>query len=72
MKDQFLLNNKVLRITIYLSLVVGHLMFGVLYPEAITIAATGFAFFAALVMFHLRPVQRQQVIEIEKTVRIDK
>jgi len=71
--DNFLLNSKTLRITLYLSLVIGHLVFGVLYPESITIAATGFAFFAALVLFYLRPYEQQhQPVKIDKTVRFDK
>lgn len=67
----FLLNNKNLRITLYLSLVMGHLVFGVLYPESISVAAAGFAFFAALVMFQLRPTQ-PQAIKIEKPLHSDK
>ena len=67
----FLLNSKLLRITLYLSLVIGHLIFGVLYPEAISVAATGFAFFAGLVLFHLRPMQSHHRI-IEDTARVDK
>lgn len=68
----FLLNNKNLRTTLYMSLVVGHLLFGMLYPESITIAASGFAFFAALVLFQLRPNQQPHAIKIEKTVHLDK
>jgi hypothetical protein len=70
--NDFLLNNKNLRMTLYLSLVVAHLIFGMLYPESITIAAVGFAFFAVLVMVHLRPVQQPPRIKIEKTVHLDK
>lgn len=70
--DDFLLNNKNLRMTLYLSLVVAHLIFGMLYPESITIAAIGFTFFAALVMVQLRPVSQPSRIKIEKTVHLDK
>lgn len=69
--NDFLLTPKNLRITLYLSLVVAHLLFGVLYPESIAIAAIGFAFFAALVLFQLRPAH-QQTIKVEKTVHLDK
>lgn len=67
----FLLTPKTLRITLYISLVVAHLLFGVLYPESITIAAVGFAFFAALVLFQLRPAH-PQAIKVEETVHLDK
>jgi hypothetical protein len=70
--SDFLLNNKNLRITLYFSLVVAHLLFGVLYPESIAVAAIGFAFFAGLVLFQLRPVDQPQAIKVDKTVRLDK
>lgn len=67
----FLLNSKNLRTTVYLCLVVAHLLFGVLYPESIAIAALGFAFFTGLVLIQLRPTQ-PQVIKADKTVNLDK
>lgn len=67
----FLLSPKTLRITLYLSLVVAHLLFAVLYPESIAIAALGFTFFAGLVLFQLRPAH-PHAIKVEKTVHLDK
>ncbi|HEY8939836.1 MAG TPA: hypothetical protein VIM59_06605 [Cellvibrio sp.] len=67
----FLLTPKNLRITLYLSLVVAHLLFGILYPESIAIAALGFTFFAVLVLIQLRPTDTQ-AIKVEKTVHLDK
>lgn len=69
--SDFLLNSKNLRITVYLSLVVAHLIFGMLYQESIAIAAIGFAFFAALVLLQLRPAQGH-AIKVEKTIHLDK
>ena len=68
-QSDFLLNTKNLRLTLYMSLVVAHLIFGLLHPTAVFLAATGFAFFTALVLVHIRP---QQAIKIEKTVHLDK
>ncbi len=69
--NAFLLNPKNLRITLYLSLVVAHLIFGILYQESIAIAATGFAFFSTLVLLQLRPAQSHE-LKVEKTVHLDK
>ena len=51
----FLLNQKSLRLTMYLSLAIANIIFGALYPEQIVIAGCGFAFFATLTMIQLRP-----------------
>ncbi len=67
----FLLNSKNLRTTVYLSLVVAHLLFGMLYPGSIAVAALGFAFFTGLVLIQLRPAQTH-VIKVDKTVNLDK
>ncbi|HTF94819.1 MAG TPA: hypothetical protein VL995_01685 [Cellvibrio sp.] len=71
-KSEFLLNNKNLRITLYLSLVIGHLLFGILYPESIAVASLGFAFFAGLVIIQLRPNVHSQSLKVDKTVHLDK
>jgi hypothetical protein len=51
----FLLNQKSLRLTMYLSLAIANIIFGALYPNHIAIAGCGFAFFATLTMIQLRP-----------------
>ena len=71
-KSDFLLNNKNLRITLYLSLVIGHLLFGILYPESIAVAALGFAFFTGLVIIQLRPNVQSEPLKVDKTVHLDK
>lgn len=71
-KSDFLLNSKNLRITLYLSLAIGHLLFGIFYPESIAVAALGFAFFGSLVLIHLRPTAPSQPLKVEKTVHLDK
>jgi hypothetical protein len=68
----FLLNPRNLRITLYISLAVANLLYGVLYPEFIVVAACGFAFFATLVLIHTRPEATSKAIKIEKTIRLDK
>jgi uncharacterized membrane protein YcgQ (UPF0703/DUF1980 family) len=68
--SEFLLNSKSLRTTLYLSLLVAHLLFGMLHPESIVIAAAGFAFFASLVLAQLRPAT--QTIKIDKTLHSNK
>lgn len=70
--SEFLLNSKNLRLTFYISLLVAHLLFGVLNPESILVAAAGFAFFAALVLAQLRPDTHAQTIKIDRTLHLDK
>ena len=53
--QEFLLNAKNLRLTMYLSLAVANILFGALYPEHIVVAGCGFAFFAAFTLATLRP-----------------
>lgn len=53
--QDFLLNAKNLRITIYLSLAIANMLFGALYPASIVMAGCGFAFFAALTLINLKP-----------------
>lgn len=53
--QEFLLTAKTLRLTMYLSLAVANIIFGALYPEQIVVAGCGFAFFATLTLFQLRP-----------------
>lgn len=69
--SEFLLNSKNLRLTLYISLLIAHLLFGMLNPEAIAVAAAGFAFFAALVLAQLRPAEAE-TIKIDKTLHLDK
>lgn len=70
--QEFLLNAKNLRITIYISLAIANMLFGVLYPDSITIAACGFAFFAALALINLRPGEAEKNDSGKKLVHIDK
>ena len=51
----FLLNSRMLRLTMYLSLAIANVIFGALHPENIVVAGCGFAFFASLTLLHLRP-----------------
>lgn len=51
---EFLINRNSLRLTIYLSLTIANIIFGVIHPEQIAVAVCGFAFFAALTLFQLR------------------
>lgn len=53
--QEFLLNTKSLKVTMYLSLAVANILFGALYPEHIVVAGCGFAFFAAAILLNLRP-----------------
>jgi|GEM_PF-2676056 len=53
--QEFLLNAKSLRVTMYLSLAIANMIFGALYPASIVVAGCGFAFFAALTLINLRP-----------------
>lgn len=53
--QEFLLNPKNLRLTMYLSLAIANILFGALYPESIVVAGCGFAFFAMLTLATLRP-----------------
>lgn len=53
--QEFLVNPKNLRITMYLSLAIANILFGALYPQNIVMAGSGFAFFAGLTLLQLRP-----------------
>lgn len=70
--QEFLLNTKSLKVTIYLSLAIANMLFGVLYPESIVIAGCGFAFFAALTLINLRPEAQEKNESNKKLVHIDK
>jgi hypothetical protein len=70
--QDFLLNARNMRITIYLSLAIANLLFGALYPESIVIAGCGFAFFAALTLINLRPETPEKNESDKKLVHIDK
>lgn len=70
--QDFLLNAKNLRITAYISLAIGNMLFGALYPESIVVAACGFAFFAALALINLRPEDIEKNDSGKKLIHIDK
>lgn len=70
--QDFLLNAKNLKITIYLSLAIANILFGILYPESIVMASCGFAFFAALTLINLRPEAPEKNESDKKLVHIDK
>lgn len=53
--SESLINPQLLRLTIYVSLLIGHIIFGLLHPESIVVAALGFTFFAVLIILQLRP-----------------
>jgi hypothetical protein len=50
-----LISPQLLRLTVYISLLVGHIIFGILHPDSIVVAALGFTFFAVLIIRQLRP-----------------
>ena len=70
--QDFLLNAKNLKITMYLSLTIAHMLFGALYPESIVVAGCGFAFFAALTLSNLRTEEQRKNDSEEKLAHIDK
>lgn len=70
--QDFLLNTKNLKITIYLSLAIANMLFGALYPESIVMAGCGFAFFAILTLINLRPEVPEKNESDKKLVHIDK
>jgi hypothetical protein len=70
--NEFLLNAKTLRITIYLSLAIANMIFGALYPELMVIAGCGFAFFAALTLMNLRPEAPTKSSSSKKALHFDK
>ena len=70
--QDFLLNAKNLRITIYLSLAIANMLFGALHPESIVVAGCGFAFFAALTLSNLRPNDQEKDRSDKKLAHIDK
>lgn len=69
---KFLLNQKSLRLTIYLSLAIGNIVFGALYPDHIVIAGCGFAFFAALTLRQFRPQAPEKSASTKKVFHFDK
>jgi hypothetical protein len=68
----FLLNSKTLRLTMYISLATANIIFGALYPEQIVVAGCGFAFFAALTLWHLRPEETERNTSDKKVFHFDK
>lgn len=70
--QDFLLNAKNLKITIYLSLTIANMLFGALYPESIVVAGCGFAFFAALTLSNLRTDVQEKNDSDKKLAHIDK
>ncbi len=52
--QEFLINTKTLRVSVYLSLAIANLLFGVFHPEHIIVAGCGLVFFSALTLFQLR------------------
>ncbi len=68
----FLLNSKTLRLTMYLSLAIANIIFGALHPENIVVAGCGFAFFAGLTLFHLRPEVPAKNESAKKVLHCDK
>lgn len=70
--QEFLLNAKNLRITVYLSLAIANILFGALYPESVVMAGCGFAFFAALALINLRPDAPEKNESDKKLAHIDK
>ena len=70
--QEFLLNVKSLRLTMYLSLAIANLLFGALYPEHLIIAGCGFAFFSVLALIPLRPETTEKVEADKKVFHFDK
>lgn len=70
--QEFLLNAKNLRITIYFSLTIANMLFGALHPESIIIAGCGFAFFGALTLVKLREDVTGKHRSDKKLAHIDK
>ena len=70
--NEFLLDSKTLRLTMYISLAIANMIFGALYPELIVIAGCGFAFFAALTLWHLRPEVSEKNTSTKKVFHFDK
>lgn len=69
---EFLLNQKSLRLTMYLSLAIANILFGALYPAHIVIAGCGFTFFAALTLLQLRPEAPEKDASAKKVFHFDK
>lgn len=70
--QEFLLNAKTLRLTMYLSLAIANILFGALYPERIVVAGCGFAFFAMLTLATLRPETMEKGESGKKIFYFDK
>lgn len=70
--SEFLVNAKTLRITVYLSLAIAHIIFGVLYPHLIVIAGSGFAFFACVTLWNLRPISTGKEVTGKKLFHFHK
>lgn len=70
--QDFLLTARNLKITIYLSLTIANVIFGVLHPESILVAGCGFVFFGALTLSNLRTDEQEKDDSDKKLVRIDK
>lgn len=70
--NEFLLNSTSLRLTIYISLAIANMIFGALYPEQIVVSGCGFAFFAALTLWHLRPEATEKDTSAKKVLHFDK
>ena len=70
--QEFLLNAKNLRLTMYLSLAIANILFGALYPEQIVVAGCGFAFFAMLTLATLRPEAEEKGETGKKIFYFDK
>ena len=70
--QEFLLNAKNLRLTMYLSLAIANVIFTALYPEHAVIAGCGFAFFAAIILLQLRPQTLEKTDEAKKVLHLDK
>lgn len=56
---EFLINRKTLRLTIYASLAIANVIFGLTHPEHALIAGCGFAFFILLTLLQLRSQSRK-------------
>jgi len=70
--NEFLLNSKTIRLTIYISLAIANMIFGALYPEQIVVSGCGFAFFAALTLWHLRPEVSEKSTSTKKVFHFHK
>ncbi|MEN0037987.1 MAG: hypothetical protein AAGC78_13015 [Cellvibrio sp.] len=70
--NEFLLNQKTLRLTMYLSLAIANIIFGALYPDHIVVAGCGFAFFSALILLQLRSEAAEKESSAKKALHFDK